>query len=525
MIFDDVSSKTAVSNSGLTVTQTTSSLRGVTQSSVGFSSGKKYWEIQITGAVGGNYAVAGAGAGLSSVTSLYPGDSSTSFGYHGMDGGIWVGGSIIRTCSTFTVGDIIGIAVDADTGKFWVSKNGVWQASGDPSAGTNPAGTISFGGTIKPAVSLYSLDQSIIARFADKNRAYPIPAGFSMVDLNAEASYSTWDINDWPARLSLSNAGRTITRTTSVNYVQVAVECSRTVSSGKWYFEVYIDSYEYNMIVGLGSAKCNTYPGTVELGIGIYLGNGNTYPLGTNQFSGCTTGDTIGVAYDADTKKIFFSKNGVWGGSSNPVTGVNPAYTNTNNYIYHPFVSLYVSPSSATSRFYAEELAYPIPSGYFPIGNPLVATDGSIVGSGGAVFSGSSLVNCSIGLPNGAIVGSGGAVFSGATYFSIDCRDMEVVYRDLLKQSLLLTHGTIYGELLYEGWVDINPKSVNIDQWGNHVYYLLDIPFKSTPSIDKANTAYLDNTPITTYHRYAGPGLLGGEVSIWEPGIILLTRI
>lgn len=43
--------------------------------------------------------------------------------------------------STYAAGDIIGIALDLDNGKVWFSKNGTWQASGDPAAGTNAAFT------------------------------------------------------------------------------------------------------------------------------------------------------------------------------------------------------------------------------------------------------------------------------------------------------------------------------------------------------------------------------------------------
>ena len=38
-------------------------------------------------------------------------------------------------------GDIIGCALDMDNGKVWWSKNGTWQNSGDPAAGTNAAFT------------------------------------------------------------------------------------------------------------------------------------------------------------------------------------------------------------------------------------------------------------------------------------------------------------------------------------------------------------------------------------------------
>jgi hypothetical protein len=39
--------------------------------------------------------------------------------------------------ATYTAGDVIGLAIDFDAGLAWWSKNGVWQASGDPENGLN----------------------------------------------------------------------------------------------------------------------------------------------------------------------------------------------------------------------------------------------------------------------------------------------------------------------------------------------------------------------------------------------------
>jgi len=41
--------------------------------------------------------------------------------------------------ASYTNGDIIQIAFDPGDGKLWFGKNGTWQASGDPAAGTSPA--------------------------------------------------------------------------------------------------------------------------------------------------------------------------------------------------------------------------------------------------------------------------------------------------------------------------------------------------------------------------------------------------
>ena len=55
----------------------------------------------------------------------------------------------------------------------------------------------------------------------------------------------------------------------------------------------------------------------------VYDDNGTT----VQTYNTYTPGDVIGCALDMDNGAIYFSKNGVWQGSSNPATGSNPAAT------------------------------------------------------------------------------------------------------------------------------------------------------------------------------------------------------
>ena len=78
-------------------------------------------------------------------------------------------------------GDVIGIALDMDSGKVWFSKNGVWQGSGDPSAGTNPAFS-GLSGTFYAYASLYrasgGLAHQVTANFGATALTYSAPSGF-----------------------------------------------------------------------------------------------------------------------------------------------------------------------------------------------------------------------------------------------------------------------------------------------------------------------------------------------------------
>ena len=57
------------------------------------------------------------------------------------------GGTTSSYGNTFTNGDVIGIAMDLDNQKIWFSKNGTYQDSGDPAAGSDAAFTDLVAGT------------------------------------------------------------------------------------------------------------------------------------------------------------------------------------------------------------------------------------------------------------------------------------------------------------------------------------------------------------------------------------------
>jgi len=96
------------------------------------TSGKWYWEMTATTVNTAGYLAAGlyhaTGSLTSTAVATAQGRWYAASGYG--NGGSWG--------ATYDDGDIIGIAVDMDSGKIWAAKNNTWQASGDPAAGTNP---------------------------------------------------------------------------------------------------------------------------------------------------------------------------------------------------------------------------------------------------------------------------------------------------------------------------------------------------------------------------------------------------
>jgi len=85
--------------------------------------------------------------------------------------------------ASYTTGNIIGVAIDLDNGKIWFSKNNTWQASGDPSAGTNPAFSSIPTNTYISGVSAYG-SQGWTLNFGQRPFSYTPPTGF--VALNTQ---------------------------------------------------------------------------------------------------------------------------------------------------------------------------------------------------------------------------------------------------------------------------------------------------------------------------------------------------
>ena len=139
------------------------------------------------------------------------------------------------------------------------------------------------------------------------------------------------------------------------------------VSSGKWYWEVTINSGT-NCGVGVfdPSAALTTYSSDSAKGIGYYGSSGGIFYSGgsTSYGNTFTTGDTIGVALDLDNGKIYFSKNGTWQNSGNPATQTNPARTGLSG-TYAPEIDGGASNAhSASLNAGARSFAYTAPSGF-----------------------------------------------------------------------------------------------------------------------------------------------------------------
>ena len=137
---------------------------------------------------------------------------------------------------------------------------------------------------------------------------------------------------------TLSNGNLTTADATSNSGQIYATMGSNT---GKWYYEVHITD-----VGGPGGHLIGINPlrrpfGNVQNRT-VYRSSGDVYnDSGSIQQSGTTytTGDIIGVAWDADAKKLWFAKNGSWVYSGDPVNGGNQATAYTSTETQGPFVA------------------------------------------------------------------------------------------------------------------------------------------------------------------------------------------
>ena len=138
-----------LSEGNLKMASGTATTRTPSQSTIGVSSGKWYAEFKI---LTSDNTVPGVVStqwnhGTSQVsysTGFYPGYTTAGYGYT-KAGDVRNNASAVGgTWSTFTTGDIIGVALDLDNDKLYFSKNGTWQNSGDPTSGATGTGAVSI---------------------------------------------------------------------------------------------------------------------------------------------------------------------------------------------------------------------------------------------------------------------------------------------------------------------------------------------------------------------------------------------
>ena len=106
-----------------------------TLSTIGVSQGKWYCEIELD-TIGGSGSAVGVLAKQVTGQAII-GDDANGVAYLLYDGQKRTGGTSSSFGNTLANGDVVGIALDLDNNKVYFSKNGTFQASGDPAGNSN----------------------------------------------------------------------------------------------------------------------------------------------------------------------------------------------------------------------------------------------------------------------------------------------------------------------------------------------------------------------------------------------------
>lgn len=161
---------------------------GVAVSNICRTTGQYYWEVQVTSAQDPAVGVAAKTLVNAARTSVAFGTAGGHVSYVRAGARYLNSNNDAAFGAAYTAGDVIGVALNATSGKVWFSKNGVWQGSGsNPAAGTGALQLTSVGGqycaTFGYAQYFGAGGQSVVgaatANFGQSAFNYTPPAGFN----------------------------------------------------------------------------------------------------------------------------------------------------------------------------------------------------------------------------------------------------------------------------------------------------------------------------------------------------------
>jgi hypothetical protein len=175
-------------------------------STIGVTTGKWYFEAKVGATATG--AIIGILGGIDTIqnTGFNCGYFPQAFAYYGNDGRKINNNTYTSYGNSYTTGDVIGVAFDLINGKIWFAKNGTWQNSGDPAAGTNAAFTTlsstvtyfaAFGDASGASTSTFDVNFGSPTYSANSytdgagygNFSYAVPSGFYAINTKNLANF------------------------------------------------------------------------------------------------------------------------------------------------------------------------------------------------------------------------------------------------------------------------------------------------------------------------------------------------
>lgn len=403
-------SNLTVSNSGLTVaTGGAAATHYAAAAKRTLSAGKYYWEVT-AGTEAGSINIYGM-IPLSAwyAPGIYVGGQLEGFGYgYSTGSGLayaglnWQLNIAQSNFSAIANGTVLGFAYDATTGNAWVRNSTGWLGGGDPNTGTIPAWTRAAGSQpLSPAVSLYNTTaaSSTTFNFGSRPYTYTPPTNYSNVidltyDPGVRGTFCTINalgprVGMQPTVTGYSAAGQfdggMVAGNVGGSGSTMWIGGTFGMQTGKWYFEAtYISTtVRADDAIGLKESSVqqnatNYWMNQTITDFYVLRGDGNKKTGSTSSIlhrQGLQINDIVGVAYDADAGNLWFSVNGTFLASGDPVSGINAAFTTldglSTSKAYVPVFSCYGS-GVANSRtwacnFGARPYAFRPPEGFNPL--------------------------------------------------------------------------------------------------------------------------------------------------------------
>jgi len=176
-----------ISNGNLTYTAENNT-QNPARGTLAFTTGKYYFEATLVtrayNPVIGVMTISSSLGTGDNFRSLWGTQAAGWSSYTGGTNGITSNGSNSSYGTAMASGDLIMIAFDVDNGKLWVGKNGTWNDSADPAAGTGNQATFAhtdpitpfFDGTYSGSKDTWSVN------FGQRPFSYTAPSGFKSLN-------------------------------------------------------------------------------------------------------------------------------------------------------------------------------------------------------------------------------------------------------------------------------------------------------------------------------------------------------
>ena len=191
------------------------------------------------------------------------------------------------------------------------------------------------------------------------------------------ANYCTLNPLSETSNLSTSEANLAVANSTTESTHRL-IRGTMGMSTGKYYWEVNVNNSAFVDMVGIINSS---YTGTDATTVSASNGFGYGYSTSTGYWytgagwtsdgttpSGFPASGIIGVAFDVDNGKLYFSRNNTWINSANPSagTGANATYTGSETEFLLA-LSIYYNTGTWRVNFGQRPFAYTPPTGFLPL--------------------------------------------------------------------------------------------------------------------------------------------------------------